>query len=220
VLQLLASSKTYPGQLEMMLKARYTAQTQQIVVVNRGIQREQATDGARRLPSELSANTPDVLLLLEGVNDLNTGNPAASMSAALAALRAMIIQARGNSVRVMVGTLLPERADGYNSGAINLIVPFNSQLVPMASAEGALVVDLYDAFLPHLSDWIGVDGLHPNEAGYQAMAQVFFTAIRASYETAGSSMPTRGTPFRTSPLRTTLLRTTPLSASALRTSPQ
>jgi lysophospholipase L1-like esterase len=196
-LQLLPSTLTYPGQLEIKLTARYTTQTAQIVVVNRGLQGEPAAAGQARLPRELAASTPDVLLLLEGVNDLNTGNPASSISAAIAALRSMIRQARGNNVRVMIGTLLPERAGGYNAGAINLIVPFNNQLIPMATAEGALVVDAYTEFLPHVSDWIGVDGLHPNVTGYQALGQLFFNAIKGSYEMPGSSTPTRSTPFRT-----------------------
>jgi len=192
VLQILPPSQAYPGQLEIMLKARYTAQTMQITVSNRGVSRETAVVGAGRLPGALAADNPDVLLLLEGVNDLNLGDPAASMSAALAALRAMIIQARGRNVRVLVGTLLAERADGYNAGAHDLIVPFNSQLVPMALAEGATVVDLYQPFSMHLNDWIGIDGLHPNPTGYQALAQLFFNTIKSSYEVAGSSsVPTQ-----------------------------
>lgn len=195
-LQLLPPTLSYPGQLEMMLKARYTAQTAQIVVVNRGIQGEKATEGQLRLSRELAANMPDVLLLLEGVNDLNTGTPGSSITA-LAALRSMIIQANRNNVRVMIGTLLPEKAGGVDAGAFSLIVPFNSQLVPMAMNEGALVVDVYAEFLPNVSDWIGVDGLHPNETGYKALGQVFFNAIKSSFETPGSSTPTRSTPVRT-----------------------
>jgi lysophospholipase L1-like esterase len=33
---------------------------------------------------------------------------------------------------------------------------------------------------------IGVDGLHPTEAGYQRIAEVFRTRIRESYEIASS----------------------------------
>jgi hypothetical protein len=85
-------------------KMRYTAQTQQIVVFNEGQSLETAVEGAARLPGKLAAETPDVLLLLllllllKGVNDL--GNSSESISTAIAALRAMIIRARGLNVRV------------------------------------------------------------------------------------------------------------------------
>jgi lysophospholipase L1-like esterase len=196
-LQILPFDRTYPGQLVMMLKARYTTQTQQISVVKDGVQGESTAGGAARLPNELALYQPEVLLLLEGINDLDPLRPSSSMSTALVNLRTMILQARGRNARVMVGTLLPERPGGNDTGAINLIDPFNRDLVAMAMAEGALVVDVHQAFLPHLNDWIGIDGLHPNEAGYQAMAQVFFDAIRGAYEVPGStSSPTRSIGLR------------------------
>ena len=52
----------------------------------------------------------------------------------------------------------------------------------MALAEGAELVDLYQAFDGHVDTLIGGDGLHPNEAGYQKMAETFFTAIRGRLE--------------------------------------
>jgi len=43
-------------------------------------------------------------------------------------------------------------------------------------------VDLYNALLPGLTNYIGADGLHPTEAGYRRMAEEFFVAIRATLE--------------------------------------
>jgi len=43
-------------------------------------------------------------------------------------------------------------------------------------------VDVYAGFEGNLT-LIGDDGLHPNEQGYQRMADVFFAAIRANLET-------------------------------------
>jgi lysophospholipase L1-like esterase len=63
-----------------------------------------------------------------------------------------------------------------------LIVPFNAQLVPLAQASGATVVDLYSAFVSDAPDWIGPDGLHLTVAGYQEMAQLFFSAIRTNFD--------------------------------------
>src|SRR5262249_27751519 len=54
VFQLLPPDVAYPGRLATLLKARYTAQTQQIVVFNEGLQGETAVAGAARLPRALA----------------------------------------------------------------------------------------------------------------------------------------------------------------------
>jgi lysophospholipase L1-like esterase len=43
-------------------------------------------------------------------------------------------------------------------------------------------VDLYQAMLPNAAAWIGVDGLHPTEAGYAFIAESFYAAVRADLE--------------------------------------
>jgi lysophospholipase L1-like esterase len=52
----------------------------------------------------------------------------------------------------------------------------------MAAEEGAVFVDLYTPLLPDAASLIGVDGLHPNEAGYRRVAQIYFDSIRTSLE--------------------------------------
>ena len=76
----------------------------------------------------------------------------------------------------------------------NLIVPFNNQLSAIARNEGAVVVDLYQAFAPHVNDWLSSDGLHPNETGYQQIAQVFFNALKGVYELPASMGSSLGSP--------------------------
>lgn len=52
----------------------------------------------------------------------------------------------------------------------------------LKAGEGAVLVDLYQATLPNASAWIGVDGLHPTEAGYAFIAETFYAAVRADLE--------------------------------------
>ena len=40
-------------------------------------------------------------------------------------------------------------------------------------------VDLYNPMLADAATLIGSDGLHPTEAGYRRIADLFFAAIRA-----------------------------------------
>jgi lysophospholipase L1-like esterase len=178
-----ASSSSYPLALRMLLQARYTAQ--ELSVVNEGLPGETATDGAARLPGALSQHVPEVLLLQEGINELHGGH-AASIPGIVNALQSMIRQARGRGVRVFVATLLPERgcscrsydyADGKDD-----IVPANDQIRAMAAAEGADLVDLHPPFSGETTTLLGLDGLHPNEAGYSRMAELFFEAIRQKLE--------------------------------------
>jgi lysophospholipase L1-like esterase len=182
-LRVLQPSLAYPAQLQALLAQKYPGQAQMIVVTNDGIQGESALEGAARVGDELTRYAPEVLLLLEGVNDIDrTGSPY-SIPPAIEALRAMIRAARSRGIKVIVGTLLPQVPPLLRAVAPDLVVPFNTQLVPMAQSEGALVLDLYAAFLTNTADWISpLDGLHPTAAGYQEIAQLFFNTITAAYE--------------------------------------
>ena len=57
----------YPARLADQLRARYYDQPQ-IVVFNEGVAGEMAADGRTRLPDAIKADTPEVLLLMEGAN--------------------------------------------------------------------------------------------------------------------------------------------------------
>jgi lysophospholipase L1-like esterase len=174
----------YPVKLQGMLTARYTAQ--QFLVSNQGQSGNRANLDVNRLASVVTQQRPDVLLLLEGVNDID-GDGASAIPAAIQALRSMILIARGLGVSVYVGTLLPQRPSALRAVQPLLVPVFNNQLVPVAVANGAKVVDLYTAFLPHLTTWIGADGLHPNAVGYEQMAQIFFNQIKTDFEVSAST---------------------------------
>lgn len=174
-------SLAYPAQLQSALRQRNASQA--IVVVNDGLTGETAAAGAVRLPGELGRYHPNVLLLLEGINDIHGSVGPSGIPPAIMALQTMIEEARGSGAQVIIGTLLPANPGALLPGTISLIVPFNAQLVPMATSSGAFVVDLHSAFLADMPDWIGPDGLHPTEAGYQELAQLFLTAIQADFGT-------------------------------------
>jgi lysophospholipase L1-like esterase len=128
---------------------------------------------------------PDVVLLLEGVNDLAGGT---TVPGAVRGVQGLVFEARSQGARVLVGTLLPEIAGGKNAGSVDLIVPFNTQLGPAVMNAGAQVVDLYSDVATDVTDWISpFDGLHPTEAGYQEVARVFFNSIKNAFELPPSS---------------------------------
>ena len=45
-----------------------------------------------------------------------------------------------------------------------------------------MLVDVYGGCCPTCTRYIGVDGLHPNEAGYAKIADLFFQAIQSNFE--------------------------------------
>jgi lysophospholipase L1-like esterase len=161
-----------------LLTERYTAQT--IDMFDRGFGGERVVpDGVARLPGVLSADAPQVLLLLEGVNDLISGGSIASV---VDGLRRMIREARSRGIVVFLGTLLPERPGGLRAGHPELIAPANDEIRRLADAEGATLVDLYQAFGGSPDPLIDADGLHPTAAGYKRMGETFFSAIRSRLE--------------------------------------
>jgi lysophospholipase L1-like esterase len=184
---------TYPVLLEGRLNIEYPGQS--IRVLNRGKRGAPIDDGRQRLPGVLASDRPGALLLLDGYNDLlgscGDGDPAAASSAActtaitnvVAGYRKMIQIARGAGVQYTFASTLtppgPYVAGRYRRIANSAILRTNSQLAPAVSAEGAILVDPYPVFIGHESEYVADDGLHLRRAGYQALADTFFAAIKS-----------------------------------------
>jgi lysophospholipase L1-like esterase len=91
----------------------------------------------------------------------------------------MVRQARATGATVFIASVPPTKPGGSNSIPIALVQTLNDQIRAGAPAEGAIFVDVYAAMAPEVNTLIGVDGLHPTEAGYKRIAETFFAAIRA-----------------------------------------
>jgi lysophospholipase L1-like esterase len=169
----------YAFKLRRLLADRYTAQT--IVMTDEGVPGEDVTTGRLRLPIVLGRDLPQAVMLLEGVNDLN-GKGQVAIRSVVDNLRTMVREVRGRGMAAFLATLLPQRPGGFRAHAVELIPPTNARIREMAAEEGAVLVDLYAAFDGQTATLLGADGLHPNDAGYQRMAEVFFEAIRAQLE--------------------------------------
>jgi lysophospholipase L1-like esterase len=176
------SSSAYPRQLQSMLASRFSAQS--ISIVNEGSPGEFLVEGKARLPATLTKDAPQVLMLQEGANDLNQARPP--IATLVNDLRAMVREARSRGVEVFIGTTLPQRpraCRGYDfCDGVADTVPLNAQIRAMAASEGAVLVDLYPLFDGQTATLLGLDGLHPNQAGYQKMAEAFFAAIAQRLE--------------------------------------
>jgi lysophospholipase L1-like esterase len=178
-LVMLGPPDTYPFKLEQLLRQGYPTQT--IEVLNRGVSGERTDRGALRLPGELEAHKPEVLLLLEGVNAvwlLSTSRQAD-------AIRSMIQSARQRNVDVIVATVMPVSAEweaDNHRGAMSQILALNERIKQLAAELNAgPLVDLFSLFEANMH-LLGADGLHPSIEGQTRIAEAFRDEIVRRYD--------------------------------------
>jgi lysophospholipase L1-like esterase len=178
---------SYPFKLQTLVTARYTAQT--ITVSNVGKPGEEVLGSGtlKRFNDALSEAKPELVLLMEGANDLNNiqGSVNDAITVIVGNLEEMVKEAGRRGIPIMVGTLPPERPDKRSAAA--LLPRFNDAVKVMAAKKGAILVDVNVQFPESL---IGQDGLHPTEEGYQRLAEIYLTAIKGLYESAGATAVT------------------------------
>jgi lysophospholipase L1-like esterase len=186
-LRVFLPNDSYPAVLKRRLAERYIFQTPE--VINEGIGGETAVQGARRLGLTIQRDRPDVLLLMEGTNDLlDRPDIGRGADSALAALRQMVQEAKSRGVQVGLATVPPQRPGGRRDAVAKLIPSFNDRIRTLASEEQVVLIDVFNAMKDDLS-LIGVDDLHPTVRGYDVMAGVFLEAIKSSFEDAPAPPP-------------------------------
>jgi lysophospholipase L1-like esterase len=174
---------SYPYKLQTLENARYTSQT--ISVFNGGIAGHRAKEDRARLSDDISQTNPDVLLLMEGTNDIGdyVGLSGSALTSGLTtvvnAMEDMVRDTKARGIVPFVATIPAQRAGAQRGGAAAIIDPYNALLKVMIAKKGATLVDV-NAQLP--LSLIGLDGLHPTEEGYQKMAEIFQGALAAVYE--------------------------------------
>lgn len=176
--QILVPAASYPTQLLALLRSRYLVQAATIAVTNAGKPAEHPHEGLQRFADALAETRPEVVLLLEGANSLWLyGSDLPTL-----ALGQMVDRAHGSGARVLVATLPPSRPGRIQSVPMVELLAFNRKLTEMAAIKGTGLVNLYDPMLSEAETLIGGDGLHPTEAGYKRIAELFFASIQAHLE--------------------------------------
>jgi len=133
-------------------------------MINAGVSGDTSADGLNRYEWSVKAASPDLLILALGANDFLNDLPPEETRANL---RAILERARADGIRVALLGLSPP--------------PDLSRLRPDKAGFAAIYPDLADAFgAPLLPDMLAPlggrpelvmsDGLHPTEAGVEAMA--------------------------------------------------
>jgi len=176
--------QSYPYKLQALLAARYTSQM--VSVTNEGKAGENVATGSARLPGVLDKTEPEVLLLLDGFNDLLAAGRKGTFDTEIpriaGELEDMVKEGRSQNASVLLATLPAGDPAGCRGQGAPGIPALNDRIRRIAADEGATLVDLYGGLGGSPTGVIGIDGLHPTDDGYTKMAQVWFDAIRGAFE--------------------------------------
>ncbi len=170
----------YPTVLGQLLSARYTDQT--ITVFNRGLPGEQASRALSRFIGTFAGDAPDVVVLMEGYNDVaQNRNDVEGIANAIAGVSELAAEARRRGARVFICTLAPGKPGRImiQRSTLDFI---NERLRQVARSEGAVLVDVFAALLPEAGANVSIDGLHLTPLGYKRVAETVFAAIRDDLE--------------------------------------
>jgi acyl-CoA thioesterase-1 len=134
-------------------------------VINEGVPGEISGDGLKRLPALLDEYQPELLILIHGGNDILRNIPNQQTADNL---NRMIVEANSRHIEVvMLGVptfnlLKLNSADFYQTVAETRQIPVDLNTLPDILGDNSLKSDM----------------IHPNDAGYQLMANNIFNLLR------------------------------------------
>jgi lysophospholipase L1-like esterase len=157
--------------------------------INRGIGGQTTPQMVLRMYSDVVALKPNAVHIMAGTNDIagNTGPMTAEMSENN--LRAMSDIARRHGIKVLLAPVPPAASYPWKPEVQTRprIAELNHWLETFARETGATWVD-YRAVLDDgtgaMKPGLAYDGVHPSEAGYDAMATVIEPALRRMFPAA------------------------------------
>lgn len=143
-------------------------------VVNEGVCGEASVHGAQRVNAVLAKYKPGYLLILYGYND------RCACQGVMDWLRIIIQAAKANKTIPIIGTMNGDNPD---------VEAMNPLIRDLARQEGIVVADIWQAFENDPRYQQNHDallypdgyGMHPNDAGYDVMAQAWYDTIMANF---------------------------------------
>ena len=179
----------YASRLESRLRAHFGGAT----VVKDGLSATRSNRGAERLPASLAVR-PAYTLIHYGTNDWNMSECKSHIPCfTIDSLRAMVRAVRGRQGLPILATLIPGNpiVAAQQPERNMWVAVIDAKIRDMAREENVVVADMEAAFLHATNFEYGVhytDHVHPNDAGYEVMAETFFEAITHAPATAGTDL--------------------------------
>ena len=152
----------YPSRLQQIIEATGKPCT----IYNLGISGEKTYQGVNRIDTVLDSIPADVILIMEGTNDIRSGHPWQTTQLNL---QLMIDKAKARGVTPILATLTPSNQDNSE-----VLIPtrWNPMIKELAKQNAITLVDQYSAVKavwPSLNN----DGIHPNDNGYLYLAETW-----------------------------------------------
>jgi lysophospholipase L1-like esterase len=195
----------YPGRVLQHLKTSYG---RDYAFYNQGVRGEITSDGISRIayiiadpfnncgagtgaclyPTGIPVPSPDLILIMEGTNDLNAGIDPLIIESNL---HSMVSTAHQAGKRVIIATITPAFGTAEEERQAR-IVQFNPRIYEIAAYHQIPIADVYERFVNY-PDWetalMDSDGLHPNDRGFEVMAEVFYEVISSNMSAGGCYLP-------------------------------
>jgi lysophospholipase L1-like esterase len=169
----------YVPKLWRRLQSKYGAG---IALVNDAVPGEGSRAAAARIDREMETHAPDLVLLLEGIIDVNRDSP--DFPEVRDNLREILRIVKEHDAVLVLGTYPRLDPSGFRAANPEHVPRLNELIRRLAVEEGILVADHEAAF--QVLDGLGPDGLHPNEIGYEVMADTWLAAIEALAASTGN----------------------------------
>ena len=133
-------------------------------VINAGVSGDTTASALNRLERDVLSESPGLVLITLGGNDLKNGVP---VDVALGNLIEIVETLQANNARVVVGGLkIPLRDRGYGEAYDEL-----------AERTGAILIpNILEGIMGNRA--MMSDPIHPNNAGYELMADKFYQALQ------------------------------------------
>jgi lysophospholipase L1-like esterase len=179
----------------LKLQSRLAGSLGRAEVINAGQSGRDSRNGAARIPGKNGLeHRPAYTLILYGTNDWNDQSCQSSPPAncfTMESLLTMVEEVKDRDSIPVLATLPPVNP-AINPGRNVWHDQMNEMIKALARSQGAVLADLNAAFkargnLPTLFDPSDSAGVHPNDAGYDIMADTFLKAITGARSASAAS---------------------------------
>ncbi len=168
----------YPPRLQLLLEQIFFYPS----VANKGLPGEPTWHALGRIQSVLTHEMALYFLLMEGTNDVSV--QTYSLDSTAFNLEQMILKALDYGMFPLISTIIPRARSRWTTSARVRTLELNEKIIQLSENMKVLLVDNYSAFIQHPSEdggyeaLISDDNLHPNNSGYQVMAETWYDSIR------------------------------------------
>lgn len=155
--------------------------------IGRGISGQTTPQMLVRFRQDVIALRPKVVVILAGTNDIAGNTGPSSLEMIQDNLASMAELASSNGIRVVMSSVLPAYRYRWKPELepAQTIIALNAWIREYARTHDAVYVDYHSAMTDErqgLRDVFSEDGVHPNEAGYRAMAPLVTAAIEQALQ--------------------------------------